>query len=51
MKRRPVYVCLGDVDPAVPWADLGYAQYHERSARYYRAGKRQRQCPTCGLWR
>lgn len=29
----------------------GYLQWHAWARAQYAAGLRQRQCPTCGLWR
>ena len=41
----------GDDHPEVPWAQLGYLQWHDRAATYWKAGKRQSFCTVCSRWR
>ncbi len=41
----------GDEDATIPWATFGYLQWHDRAARYYKAGQRQKICTRCCKWR
>lgn len=42
--------CSGPVDER-PWSSLGYLEWHDRAARYHKAGQRQKHCTKCAKWR
>ena len=49
--RYPIHVDFaGDYKPGDP-PPKGYTQWHEWARVQHKAGRRQFQCRTCGLWK